>query len=265
MNPEWHAVVQEGNGESVHISSHPAVKTENEHNAARRQERLVIRNDIDDAYGRALKNANKSPKQPIFGRTKSTSSSSSSNMTIMGSRGDDHADHWGKTLPLAGPWASETVVSLAPQMYPAPPGIIHTAPGQPGACAAGTCGGSTGCGSGAVALCGAGCSGVSLFFFFMPVSPTPPAISSLRLGLTPIPDGPPHIYRRRSLRELCNGWWLIHAAEAQARRQEGFSSSGFAALKKHATLSFAVSGAASVDFAELSFPDLIFVLRLMVS
>lgn len=249
MNPEWRAVVQEGNGESVHISSHPAVKTENEHNAARRQERLVIRNDIDDAYGRALKNANKGPKQPIFGRTKSTSSSSSSsNTTIMGPRGEDHADHWGKTLPLAGPWASETVVTLAPQMYPAPPGIIHTAPGQPGACAAGTCGGSTGCGSGAVALCGAGCSGVSLLFS-MPILPPFFVLgtnSCSRWAATPLRGQEPA--------------GAVQPVAVDTRRGSG-NQEGNAAMfiwlrrcgQAHTTLSFPMSGAAYCGFRILLF------------
>ncbi|KAK7951046.1 uncharacterized protein PG986_006774 [Apiospora aurea] len=165
LSPEWRVAVQEGNGESVHISSHPAVQAENEHNPGRRTRRLVFHNDVDDAYSKALKKTNQSPKKALFGRTKSGSSSSSSSTTIMGPRGEDHCDHWGKSIALPGPWFSEPVATLTPQMYPSHPGLIHTAPGQPGACAAGTCGGSAGCGSGALALCGSGCSGMGRNIF----------------------------------------------------------------------------------------------------
>ncbi|KAK8050282.1 hypothetical protein PG994_012012 [Apiospora phragmitis] len=165
LSPDWRVAVQEGNGESVHISSHPAVQAENEHNPGRRTRRLVFHNDVDDAYSKALKKTNQGPKKALFGRTKSGSSSSSSSTTIMGPRGEDHCDHWGKSIALPGPWYSEPVATLTPQMYPSHPGLIHTAPGQQGACAAGTCGGSAGCGSGALALCGAGCSGMGRNIF----------------------------------------------------------------------------------------------------
>lgn len=147
----WHS---SGPDTGKHISSHHAVKAADERSSQRKTQRMLFHNDLNDAYENASKQAT---KRSLF----SPARFDSTHPNAMGSRGEDHCMHWGKRVDLAGPWSSETAAALTQGMYAGHPGLIHTRQGQSGACAAGTCGGSAGCGSGAITLCGTGCTGVS--------------------------------------------------------------------------------------------------------
>ncbi|KAK1762015.1 hypothetical protein QBC33DRAFT_501936 [Phialemonium atrogriseum] len=125
----------------VHISAHNSVKTI-ESEARRRtnyQLRLLFRTRLTESYEKAAKQARKRGE-------------------VLGPR-EDEQNHWGKTHTLQGPWCHPHYITTS--MYPEAPHIVNAGPGAPGACAAGTCGGAGGCGSGAVAMCRAGCSGGS--------------------------------------------------------------------------------------------------------
>ncbi|KAK9419554.1 putative Alpha-ketoglutarate-dependent sulfonate dioxygenase [Seiridium unicorne] len=145
----------------AHISSHPAVVAEDERNGQRKTDRMIFHNDLNDAYQKMTKQASKRTAK----LAPTAAIGTSADQTATSRMGEDHCDHWGVTVELAGPWSSETVATLTKEMYASHPGLIHTRNGQAGACAAGTCGGSLGCGSGAVALCGAGCTGMGRNLF----------------------------------------------------------------------------------------------------
>ncbi|KAK6064686.1 alpha-ketoglutarate-dependent sulfonate dioxygenase [Seiridium cupressi] len=145
----------------AHISSHPAVVAEDERNGQRKTDRMIFHNDLNDAYQKMTKQASKRTAK----LAPTAAIGTSADQTATSRMGEDHCDHWGVTVELAGPWSSETVATLTKKMYASHPGLIHTRNGQAGACAAGTCGGSLGCGSGAVALCGAGCTGMGRSLF----------------------------------------------------------------------------------------------------
>ncbi|KAK6070905.1 alpha-ketoglutarate-dependent sulfonate dioxygenase [Seiridium cupressi] len=145
----------------AHISSHPAVVAEDERNGQRKTDRMIFHNDLNDAYQKMTKQASKRTAK----LAPTAAIGTSADQTATSRMGEDHCDHWGVTVELAGPWSSETVATLTKEMYASHPGLIHTRNGQAGACAAGTCGGSLGYGSGAVALCGAGCTGMGRNLF----------------------------------------------------------------------------------------------------
>ncbi|KAH6652037.1 hypothetical protein BKA67DRAFT_660806 [Truncatella angustata] len=154
--------------EPPHISSHPSVTPLSERNSSRRTERLLFKNDLDATYTKLLKQTNQSGQgkeqkksfSSIFKSSSSRNTANDASKLIVGPRGEDKAAHWGKSVPLLGPWSSTTFAALTEEMYTAPPGAIHESKGRPGVCAAGTCGGKTGCGNGAIAMCGAGCTGL---------------------------------------------------------------------------------------------------------
>lgn len=121
---------------------------------------------MDDGYARALKKEKEEtaePKKSFFGsKSKASDRPSGSRVVRMARREDiDACDHWGKRVVFSGPWASQVAAALNQAMYATPPGVANTGPHEHGVCAVGTCGGSGGCGSGFVAMCGAGCTGVS--------------------------------------------------------------------------------------------------------
>lgn len=140
-----------------------------ERNGARRTERYLFHNDLDASHEKMLKQSvgptsKKDQKKSTFSSIFKSSSSSQSPLangstTIIGSRGQDRAAHWGQSVTIPGPWASSTHVALTEKMYASPPGALHESLGKPGTCARGTCGGEGGCGNGAVVMCGIGCTG----------------------------------------------------------------------------------------------------------
>ncbi|KAL0939785.1 alpha-ketoglutarate-dependent sulfonate dioxygenase [Colletotrichum truncatum] len=137
--------------ESAHVSSHPAVHT-NETTARRvttRPLRLEYRNRLEVTHSKARKRANKTFKVEKGKR--------------MGPRGEDTTRFWGKNIQVDGPWASGMAAASTSAIYPSPPGFVHTGPGSVGSCATGTCGGATGCGSETLGLCSAGCVGSAWF------------------------------------------------------------------------------------------------------
>ncbi|KAF6797079.1 alpha-ketoglutarate-dependent sulfonate dioxygenase [Colletotrichum musicola] len=157
----WHASPQGKEApihpaqESAHVSSHPAVHT-NETTARRahtRPIRLNYRNRLEETHSKARKRTTKTFKADGGKR--------------MGSRGEDTTPFWGKDIPIEGPYASSMAAAATSAMYPTPPGFVNTGPGSVGSCATGTCGGSGGCGSETLGLCSAGCVGVSLLFLLL--------------------------------------------------------------------------------------------------
>ncbi|KZL78837.1 alpha-ketoglutarate-dependent sulfonate dioxygenase [Colletotrichum tofieldiae] len=153
----WHAAAKANNvpmpptAESAHVSSHPAVHT-NETTARRattRPRRLEYRNRLEETHSKARKRANKTFKADAGKR--------------MGPRGEDRASFWGKDIEIDGPWASNLAAATTSAMYPAPPGFVNMGPGSVGSCATGTCGGATGCGSELLGMCSAGCVGSGWF------------------------------------------------------------------------------------------------------
>ncbi|KAI1880428.1 hypothetical protein JX265_002049 [Neoarthrinium moseri] len=158
----WRSEAQ-GAREPLHISSHPSVHPLSERNGSRRTERFIFHNDLNDSFDKAIKLSTKGQKKgfaSLFKASTSKPPGSASAQGSMGPRGQDAVTHWGNTVSLPGPWASQTHVALTEPMYSSSPGAIHESAGQPGVCASGTCGGQGGCGSGAVAMCGAGCTGM---------------------------------------------------------------------------------------------------------
>ncbi|OHW90767.1 alpha-ketoglutarate-dependent sulfonate dioxygenase [Colletotrichum incanum] len=153
----WHAAAKANNvpmpptAESAHVSSHPAVHT-NETTARRattRPRRLEYRNRLEETHSKARKRANKTFKADAGKR--------------MGPRGEDRTSFWGKDIEVDGPWASSLAAATTSAMYPAPPGFVNMGPGSVGSCATGTCGGATGCGSELLGMCSAGCVGSGWF------------------------------------------------------------------------------------------------------
>ncbi|KAF6818890.1 alpha-ketoglutarate-dependent sulfonate dioxygenase [Colletotrichum plurivorum] len=153
----WHASPQGKEApippaqESAHVSSHPAVHT-NETTARRahtRPIRLNYRNRLEETHSKARKRTTKTFKADGGKR--------------MGSRGEDTTPFWGKDIPIEGPYASSMAAAATSAMYPTPPGFVNTGPGSVGSCATGTCGGSGGCGSETLGLCSAGCVGSGWF------------------------------------------------------------------------------------------------------
>jgi hypothetical protein len=125
---------------------------------------MLFHNELSDSFDKAAAASNKHASAFSFGRSKKKKqqqSSDAANGITMGPRGQDSIEHWTKTVQLRGPWASQTRDMLTQDLYAAHPGVIASQNGAAGVCAAGTCGGSTGCGTGAVTLCRAGCTGVS--------------------------------------------------------------------------------------------------------
>lgn len=139
---------------SAHISAHPAVHTiETKSRQARtRRLRIPFRNRMDEYHEKARKRADKNPIKGAKGAAAPKR---------MGPRGEDTVPFWGVKVPLAGPWASATAAATTAAIYAMPPGEVNTGPGSVGSCAAGTCGGSGGCGSETLGMCTAGCTGVS--------------------------------------------------------------------------------------------------------
>ncbi|ETS75765.1 hypothetical protein PFICI_12709 [Pestalotiopsis fici W106-1] len=152
---EWR---DSGQDAGQHISSHHAVRTADERSSQNRTRRLLFHNNLNDIYEKVMKQAAKGP-------VSSPATSGTTHSNHIGLRGDDHSVHWGKRVALSGPWSSEAAAIFTEEMYASHPGVIHTYHGQPGACAAGTCGGSTGCGSGGIAMCGSGCTGMGSNYF----------------------------------------------------------------------------------------------------
>ncbi|KAH7126011.1 hypothetical protein EDB81DRAFT_698486 [Dactylonectria macrodidyma] len=150
-------VQQETPREPVHISSHPAMQVGKETTSRRRTQKLLFHNELNDSYDKARRQYKKGFRS-LFGQSSRLGPSSAAR--TIGPRGEDSCNHWGKTILLQGPWASQMVTALTPEMYATPPGVFHTQSEKPGACAAGTCGGQGRCGSGAVSVCGAGCTGM---------------------------------------------------------------------------------------------------------
>ncbi|WQF78680.1 Putative Glycine-rich domain-containing protein [Colletotrichum destructivum] len=153
----WHAAAKANNvpmppmTESAHVSSHPAVHT-NETTARRattRPIRLEYRNRLEETHSKARKRATKTFKADSDKR--------------MGPRGEDRTSFWGKDVEVEGPWASSLAAVTTSAMYPAPPGFANMGPGSVGSCATGTCGGATGCGSELLGMCTAGCVGSGWF------------------------------------------------------------------------------------------------------
>ncbi|KAK6206810.1 alpha-ketoglutarate-dependent sulfonate dioxygenase [Colletotrichum tabaci] len=153
----WHAAAKANNvpmppmTESAHVSSHPAVHT-NETTARRattRPIRLEYRNRLEETHSKARKRATKTFKADSGKR--------------MGPRGEDRTSFWGKDVEVEGPWASSLAAVTTSAMYPAPPGFANMGPGSVGSCATGTCGGATGCGSELLGMCTAGCVGSGWF------------------------------------------------------------------------------------------------------
>ncbi|KAI3555064.1 hypothetical protein CABS01_11525 [Colletotrichum abscissum] len=151
----WHAASKANNmpmppaAESAHISSHPAVHT-NETTAQRtatRPLRSGFRNRLEEAHSKARKRASEAFKVDSGKR--------------MGPRGEDKTSFWGKDIAVDGPWASVVAAVTTSTLYPAGPGFVNMGPGAVGSCATGTCGGATGCGSELLGMCSAGCVGVS--------------------------------------------------------------------------------------------------------
>jgi hypothetical protein len=167
---EWHAsgkasqVPQPPSSESAHISSHPAVHT-NETTARRahtRSMRFLHQNKLKEAHEKAQKKATKAL---------------SNGKSRMGPRGEDSASFWGKAVQLESPTVSVLATAATPVMYANPPGTIEAGPGAVGSCAAGTCSGASACGSETLGICTAGCTGVSkrchsrLFIYFLTNAP----------------------------------------------------------------------------------------------
>ncbi|KAF4832764.1 Glycine-rich domain-containing protein 1 [Colletotrichum tropicale] len=97
--------------ESAHVSSHPAVHT-NETTSRRahtRPLRLDYRNRLEETHSKARKRANKTFKADQGKR--------------MGPRGEDMASFWGKEFPVQGPWAASLAATTTSEMYPSPPGF----------------------------------------------------------------------------------------------------------------------------------------------
>ncbi|KAI9172315.1 hypothetical protein HJFPF1_01815 [Paramyrothecium foliicola] len=149
---QWHAsgegsrVPQPPTAESAHLSSHPSVHTNETigRRALTRTMRLLHQNKLNEAHAKAQK--------------KATKSLATAGKSRMGPRGEDAARFWGKSYPLGGPSASSLAV-LAAVIYANPPGIVEAGPGAVGSCAAGTCSGSSGCGSETLGICTASCTG----------------------------------------------------------------------------------------------------------
>ncbi|KXH32314.1 hypothetical protein CSIM01_05736 [Colletotrichum simmondsii] len=151
----WHAASKANNmpmppaAESAHVSSHPAVHT-NETTAQRtatRPLRSEFRNRLEETHSKARKRASETFKVDSGKR--------------MGPRGEDKMSFWGKDIAVDGPWASVLAAVTTSAMYPAGPGLANMGAGAVGSCATGTCGGATGCGSELLGMCSAGCVGVS--------------------------------------------------------------------------------------------------------
>ncbi|GKT43457.1 glycine-rich domain-containing protein 1 [Colletotrichum spaethianum] len=153
----WHATAKANNVpmpptvESAHISSHPAVHTNETtaHRATTRPLRLEYRNRLEETHSKARKRASTRFKVDSGKR--------------MGPRGEDRTPFWGKDVVIDGPWASGLAAATTSAMYPAPPGFVNIGPGSVGSCATGTCGGATGCGSELLGMCSAGCVGSGWF------------------------------------------------------------------------------------------------------
>ncbi|KAG7042513.1 alpha-ketoglutarate-dependent sulfonate dioxygenase [Colletotrichum scovillei] len=153
----WHAASKANNvpmppaAESAHVSSHPAVHT-NETTAQRtatRPLRSEFRNRLEETHSKARKRASETFKVDSGKR--------------MGPRGEDKMSFWGKDIAVDGPWASVLAAVTTSAMYPAGPGLANMGPGAVGSCATGTCGGATGCGSELLGMCSAGCVGSAWF------------------------------------------------------------------------------------------------------
>ncbi|KAK1638610.1 hypothetical protein BDP81DRAFT_392061 [Colletotrichum phormii] len=153
----WHAASKVNNvpmppaAESAHVSSHPAVHT-NETTAQRtatRPLRLEYRNTLEATHSKARKRASETFKADSGKR--------------MGPRGEDKTSFWGKDVAVDGPWASVLAAVTTSSMYPVGPGFANMGPGVVGSCATGTCGGATGCGSELLGMCSAGCVGSAWF------------------------------------------------------------------------------------------------------
>ncbi|KAK1674011.1 hypothetical protein BDP55DRAFT_555385 [Colletotrichum godetiae] len=153
----WHAASKVNKvpmppaAESAHVSSHPAVHT-NETTAQRtatRPLRLEYRNRLEETHSKARKRASETFKADSGKR--------------MGPRGEDKTSFWGKDVAVDGPWASVLAAVTTNPMYPAGPGFANMGPGVVGSCATGTCGGATGCGSELLGMCSAGCVGSAWF------------------------------------------------------------------------------------------------------
>ncbi|KAL6406762.1 hypothetical protein AUP68_09567 [Ilyonectria robusta] len=152
--------------EPAHISSHPAMQVERETNSRRRTQKLLFHNELNESYDKA-RGRTKKGFRSLFSQTAHLGPSSGPR--TIGPRGEDSCEHWGKTIPISGPWTSQTLAALTAEMYATSPGTFHTQHGKPGACAAGTCGGQGRCASGAVSVCGAGCTGPANPFSLPPM------------------------------------------------------------------------------------------------
>ncbi|OLN96095.1 Glycine-rich domain-containing protein 1-like protein 2 [Colletotrichum chlorophyti] len=150
---EWHASPRSKGvpippaAESTHVSSHPAVHTNETtgRSATVRPLRLEYQNRLEETHSKARKRATKTFKADGGKR--------------MGPRGEDKTSFWGKDIAVDGPWASGLAAVSTSAMYPTPPGFVQRGTGAVGSCATGTCGGATGCGSEMLGMCFAGCVG----------------------------------------------------------------------------------------------------------
>ncbi|KAI1871455.1 uncharacterized protein JN550_004449 [Neoarthrinium moseri] len=119
---------------SAHISTHAAVKV-NETEARRkvtRHMRALYRSRLEQNYAKAVKRANKKGRD-------------------LGPRERKYR-HWGYNHVLEGPWSHPHYLEAA--MYATDPTRVNAGDGVPGGCVAATCGGSAGCGSGTLSMCG---------------------------------------------------------------------------------------------------------------
>ncbi|KAK6216512.1 hypothetical protein LQW54_003518 [Pestalotiopsis sp. IQ-011] len=119
---------------SAHISTHPAVKV-NETEARQkvtRKMRALYKSRLEQSYARAVGRASKKGRE-------------------LGPKGRTYR-HWGANYTLEGPWSHPHY--LAKGLYAADSAQVNAGDGVAGGCVAATCGGSGGCGSGTVAMCG---------------------------------------------------------------------------------------------------------------
>ncbi|KAM0818606.1 hypothetical protein AB5N19_04418 [Seiridium cardinale] len=119
---------------SAHISAHSAVKV-NETEARKKvtkQMRALYKSRLEQSYARAASRAAKKGRE-------------------LGPKERTYR-HWGANHTLEGPWTHPHY--LATELYAADPTQVNVGDNVPGGCVAATCGGSGGCSSGTVSMCG---------------------------------------------------------------------------------------------------------------
>ncbi|KAI0127876.1 hypothetical protein BJ170DRAFT_702122 [Xylariales sp. AK1849] len=127
--------------QSAHISAHAAVKV-NETEARQKvtkQMRALYKSRLEQSFARAVKRATKKGRD-------------------LGPK-EMNITNWGQDETLEGPWCHPHYISS--QLYATNPTQIDAGDGVPGGCVAGTCGGSAGCGSGALVMCGSSVSSLT--------------------------------------------------------------------------------------------------------